>query len=146
GSGGYPFDLDLYQSVKSMCIGEMGVKDKGIIIAVNECINGVGKKEFENLLNCGKTPQQLYQDVMNGVIKDPGFWEIQILSRILSKCNVYVISSLKSTQLGNIGLKYARNVNEAINDAVIELNIPEEDISILVLPKGTQILPKITNS
>jgi len=36
GNGGYPLDLNLYQAVKSMAIGEMGVKRGGTIISVNE--------------------------------------------------------------------------------------------------------------
>ncbi|MCP4763138.1 MAG: nickel-dependent lactate racemase, partial [archaeon] len=43
GNGGYPLDLNLYQSVKSMAIGEIAVKKGGIIISINECSDKVGQ-------------------------------------------------------------------------------------------------------
>ncbi|MBY9004572.1 MAG: nickel-dependent lactate racemase, partial [Candidatus Lokiarchaeota archaeon] len=47
GNGGFPLDLNLYQAVKSMAIGEMGVKQGGTIISVNECSDGIGQEKFK---------------------------------------------------------------------------------------------------
>ncbi len=73
-------------------------------------------------------------------IEVPDQWEIQVLTRVMQKAKVYVISKLKENDIGNIGLKYAVSVEEAISNS---LKIHGEDARILILPNGPQILPKL---
>ncbi len=63
GNGGYPLDLNLYQAVKSMAIGEMAVKKNGTIISVNECAEGIGggQDEFKELLFSDMSPEEIYK-------------------------------------------------------------------------------------
>jgi len=140
GNGGYPLDINLYQAVKSMAIGEMAVKDGGTIISVNECEDGVGHEEFRNLLFSKKYPKELHDKIITHKINVPDQWEIQILTRILAKAEIYVVSSLKKAEIGNIGLKHAENVEKALN---ISLEKHGQNARILFLPHGPQILPKL---
>lgn len=144
GNGGYPLDLNLYQAVKSMAIGEMAVKQGGTIISVNECIEGVGigQEKFKELLFSGMTPKEIYQKIMNGQIYAPDQWEIQVLARILRKAEIYIISSLDKGEIGNIGLKYARSIEEAVKNSIQKYG---SEARILVLPNGPQVLPLFTN-
>jgi len=141
GNGGYPLDLNLYQAVKSMAIGEIAVKVGGTIISVNECGDGIGEQKFRELIFSGMDPKVLYDKILNREIVVPDQWEIQILTRILKKAEIYVISNLKENEIGNIGLKYANTVEEAIKQG---LERHGEDASILILPNGPQILPILT--
>jgi nickel-dependent lactate racemase len=140
GNGGYPLDLNLYQAVKSMAIGEMAVKHGGTIISVNECIEGVGIRQdkFKELLFSGMNPQEIYLQIMNGQITVPDQWEIQVLARILQKADVFVVSKLKENELGNIGLKHASSIEEAVEKS---LQKHGSHARILVLPNGPQTLP-----
>ena len=143
GNGGYPLDLNLYQAVKSMALGEMAIKQGGTIIAVNECIEGVGigQDKFKELLFSDMTPYEIYEKIMKKEITAPDQWEIQVLVRILQKASIYVISKLKEHELGNIGLKHASSINEAINNSLQEYG---PQARILVLPNGPQVLPLFT--
>ncbi len=138
GNGGYPLDLNLYQAVKSMALGELAVKQDGTIISVNECIDGIGEEMFKELLFSGKSPEDLYNSIINREIIVPDQWEIQILARILMKSDVFVVSRLKENEIGNIGLKYASNVEEAINESIKKYG---PRARILILPNGPQTLP-----
>lgn len=138
GNGGYPLDLDLYLAVKSILIGEMGVKKNGTIIAVNECIDGIGKDTFRDLLNLGIKPKEIYEKVMNKEIEVLDKWGIQVLARVMMKADIYVVSELKEKELGNVGLKYASSVENAIN---LALKKHGKDAKILILPNGPQLLP-----
>lgn len=142
GNGGYPLDLNLYQAVKSMAIGEMGVKEGGTIISVNECSDGVGigQDEFRNLLFSSMMPHEIYHKILNEEIILPDQWEIQVLTRVLQKAEIYVVSELKENELGNIGLKYAQTVENAIS---MGLKKHGPDAHILILPNGPQILPHL---
>lgn len=140
GNGGYPLDLNLYQAVKSMAIAEIAVKEGGTIISVNECIDGIGKghEKFEELLFSNKSPRELYNKILHNEIVIPDQWEIQILARIMMKAEIYIVSSLKEAELGNIGLKYANSVEDAIH---ISLSKHGKNAKILILPNGPQIIP-----
>ncbi|MFX1448883.1 MAG: hypothetical protein ACFFCG_12275, partial [Promethearchaeota archaeon] len=142
GNGGYPLDINLYQAVKSMAIGEMGVKQGGTIISVNQCGEGVGvgQDKFKELIFSGKTPEEIYNDILNKKIVVADQWEIQVLTRILMKAEIYLVSNMKEEEIGNIGLKHANTVEDAIKQS---LNKHGKDASILILPNGPQILPFI---
>ncbi|MHA2391283.1 MAG: nickel-dependent lactate racemase family protein [Promethearchaeota archaeon] len=138
GNGGYPLDLNLYQAVKSMAIGEIAVKERGTIISVNECVDGIGHEKFKDLIFSGLKPEEIYNKILAREIEVPDQWEIQILTRILMKTEVIVVSELKENEIGNIGLKYADNIEEAIKMA---LKKHGSNAKILILPNGPQILP-----
>jgi nickel-dependent lactate racemase len=140
GNGGYPLDLNLYQAVKSMAIGEIAVKHGGTIISVNECIEGVGIRQdkFKELLFSGINPKEMYKQIMNGQITAPDQWEIQVLARVLQKADVFVVSKLKENELGNIGLKHASSIEDAVEKS---LQKQGHQARILVLPNGPQVLP-----
>lgn len=142
GNGGYPLDLNLYQAVKSMAIGEMAVKKGGTIISVNECSDGVGQDKFKELIFSGMTPKEIYEKILNKEIVVSDQWEIQILARILMKADIYVISKLNENEIGNIGLKYAKTVENAIKNCLRKYG---SDASILILPNGPQVLPLMKN-
>ncbi len=138
GNGGYPLDLNLYQAVKSMAIGEMAVKEGGTIVSVNEMSDGVGHENFQALINTGKSPETIYNEVLSKKIVVPDQWEIQILARVLMKAEVIIVSKLKNDEIGNIGLKYAESVEMAIEKS---LKKHGPNARILFLPNGPQVLP-----
>ncbi|MFX1377306.1 MAG: nickel-dependent lactate racemase [Promethearchaeota archaeon] len=138
GNGGYPLDLNLYQAVKSMAIGELVVKKGGTIISVNECTEGIGQKKFKELLFSGMNPNILYEKILNGEILVPDQWEIQILARVLMKAEIVIVSSLCENEIGNIGLKYAKTVEDGIRKALKKTGLKAK---ILILPHGPQLLP-----
>ena len=138
GNGGYPLDLNLYQAVKSMALGELAVKREGTIISVNECIDGIGEEKFKELLFSGKSPKEVYRLILNGEILVPDQWKIQTLARVLMKAEILVVSRLKEHEIGNIGLKYAKTVEDAIN---LSIDKHGSNAKILILPNGPQILP-----
>ncbi len=142
GNGGYPLDLNLYQAVKSMAIGELVIKKGGTIISVNECADGVGigQNEFKDLIFSGLKPDELYKKILDKKLIVPDQWEIQILARILMKVDIYVISSLNEAEIGNIGLKYAKTVEDAIAECLKKYG---NNASILILPNGPQIIPSL---
>jgi len=142
GNGGYPLDLNLYQAVKSMAIGEIAVKTGGTIVSVNECSDGIGigQEQFNDLLFCGLTPKEIYNRILNKKIIVPDQWEIQILTRIMLKAEIFIVSELAKNEIGNIGLKHANSVEEAIKSS---LEKHGTNGRILILPNGPQVIPRL---
>ncbi|MCK4286820.1 MAG: hypothetical protein KAX18_11485, partial [Candidatus Lokiarchaeota archaeon] len=145
GNGGYPLDLNLYQAVKSMAIGEMGVKRGGTIISVNECREGIGlgQDNFKELIFSEKSPEEIYNKILQKEIVVPDQWQIQVLTRILMKSEIYLVSKMKKEEIGNIGLKYADTVENAIKNSLIKHGF---EAKILFLPNGPQVLPMLKDT
>lgn len=144
-NGGYPLDLNLYQAVKSMAIGEMAVKEGGTIIAANEQIDGVGSDEFEQIISNESDPRALIDKFLSGEIAIDAQWQVQIMARVLLRADVYVVSSMsrESFEPFQIGLKWASSVEEAVDIALEKLG---RDSKILVLPAGPQLIPCVKGS
>ena len=64
------------------------------------------------------TPKILHDKILKKEIVVPDQWEIQILARILMKAEVVIVSELREDEIGNIGLKYARTVEDGIKIAL----------------------------
>jgi hypothetical protein len=83
-------------------------------------------------------PSEIHQRILNKEIVVPDQWEIQILTRILMKTDIFIISNLEAEEIGNIGLKYARTVEEAVESCLKKYG---SEASILILPNGPLVLP-----
>ncbi|MCK4286822.1 MAG: hypothetical protein KAX18_11495 [Candidatus Lokiarchaeota archaeon] len=69
------------------------------------------------------------------------FLNFSSITRVLIKSEIYLVSSMEEEEeIGNIGLKYADTVENAIKNSLIKRG---SDANILILPNGPQILPLI---
>jgi len=86
GSGGYPLDATFYQCVKGFVSCLPAVREGGMIIAFGGCAEGVGSREYADLLKkyAGRFPDFLADIRQPGVFtKDQ--WELQMQARALAK-------------------------------------------------------------
>lgn len=140
-NGGYPLDLNLYQAVKSMALGDLAVKEGGTIITTNEIKEGIGQPDFEELLKLDLSPKEINDKILSGEMNIRDQWQVQFLCMILMHAEVIVASpNITQKQLGNLGMKHARSVEIALADAIKKHG---DNAFILVLPNGPQIIPKL---
>ncbi|MBD3185387.1 nickel-dependent lactate racemase [Candidatus Bathyarchaeota archaeon] len=140
-NGGYPLDLNLYQSVKSMAIGELVVKPRGTIIATNELSDGFGGgEEFKQVLENEDDPNKLIEKLLTREMVIPSQWQVQILARILQKATIRVVSSMALENFKEVfmGINFHGDFSEAL-DAALEKH--GNGARILVLPAGPQLIP-----
>lgn len=141
-NGGYPLDLDLYQSVKSMAIGELAVREGGTIIAANELRDGFGSNEFKAIIEREADPASLVRRLVSKELVVESQWQVQILARVAMRARIKVVSSMARDQLSNVklGLEWARDMDEALHDALARHGT---GASVLILPAGPQLIPRI---
>ncbi len=79
GQGGYPKDLNLYQTQKALDNAKHAVRDGGIVILVGSCVEGMGEKTFERWMMQAKRPSELIEQVrtklsVGGIRRRPSRW------------------------------------------------------------------------
>ena len=142
GNGGYPLDLNIYQSVKCMSGAEPFVKPGGVIIAMCSCVDGHGSEGFYELFAKNKTPEAVENALLtrgrDGTLPDQ--WQAQVLARVMKKASVILVSRHCEEELiRSFGLLYADSFEKAME---LARQRTAEDAKVLFVPNGVEIIPK----
>lgn len=140
--GGYPRDIDLHQAQKALAAAELTVKNKGVIILVAECREGIGK--FENILKEAKTPLNVIERFKKEGYTEEATSKAFMLARAIVNHKLIIVNDVLSKQrLDSMFFIVAENIEEAINIALKEKG---ENAEFLVLPSGSEVIPKMKGS
>jgi nickel-dependent lactate racemase len=137
--GGYPKDIDLYQSQKSMAAAEMLVKEGGTVILPAECKDGVGARGFYEWMSAASCPQ----DVIDRFIREGysiGSSKAWLFSRCLKRAEVIVVTTCIDDQtLQKMFAKRADSIEEAVRMALARHG---EKAQIVLMRNGSDIIPR----
>jgi len=127
-SGGYPFDINFYQAMKSV-INTMGmIKENGTIILVASCKEGLGAEHFKEWLSIEsplKLEEELRKDFnMIGKIA----YDIRVG---LKGTRVLMISDLPGEDVELLGFKNANSLEEA--KEILSL---KDEATMYIVPYG----------
>ncbi len=141
--GGYPKDINLYQSQKALTHGSLLCKDGGTVILVAACIEGSGSRLYEQFMEGVKTVDQVFekfsrQEFMVGPHKAFQF------AREMRRIHVILVSEMPPDLVKNLLLTPASNLKGAFHMALgySKTNLPE----IACLPLATNTIPYIPES
>jgi len=141
--GGFPRDINLYQSQKAVSVAEKLTKDKGVIILVAECQKGVEKGNFLEWMLEAKEPKE----VIDRFIEEGysiGSNKAFMFARALSKNKIIVVTDNISEEILNkMFMEKASSLDEAVNTA---LKYCGKDSKIYCLPKAINIIPKVEDN
>lgn len=90
--GGYPKDIDLYQTHKAMENVTLAVKRGGIIIVAGECRDGLSEESFAEALNGKLSPFELMEELKNNFIL--GRHKASRIANINLTSEIYLVSNL----------------------------------------------------
>ncbi|WP_026883915.1 nickel-dependent lactate racemase [Clostridium akagii] len=119
-NGGYPLDQNIYQAVKGMTAAEGCASENGVIIMIASCSDGHGGESFYNTMANAKSPRDFMNKLMRVSRKDtvPDQWEVQILTRILLKHQVIIVTDMCNPKIiKNMHMEHAYTFDEALNMA-----------------------------
>lgn len=133
--GGFPKDLNLYQSQKALDNSKHAVKPGGSIILVASAKEGFGEEHFEEWM-INKSPDEMIQDIEEDFIL--GGHKAAAIARILKTNKVFFISDLEDTLVKKIGFQPFKTIQEAIESGIKQLG---EYSKIYVIPTGGSVLP-----
>jgi nickel-dependent lactate racemase len=137
--GGYPKDIDLYQSQKSMAAAEMLVKEGGTVILPAECKDGIGARGFYDWMAAASCPQ----DVIDRFIREGytiGSSKAWLFSRCLKRAEVILVTQCIDDQtLEKMFTKRADTIEEAVRMALARHG---ENAQIVLMRNGSDIIPR----
>lgn len=136
--GGYPKDLNLYQSQKALDNAKHAVKDGGIIIFVASCIEGIGSKVFEKWIMEANTSGDLIRRVKENF--ELGGHKAAAIAMVLEKAKIYLVSEMDPSLVRDIFLDPYSDLQEAIDNALNEKGM---SASVLLMPYGGSTLPVV---
>lgn len=137
--GGFPRDINLYQTQKSIAPAEIIVKEGGTILVLSKCVKGIGGgANFYNWLNEADNIEK----VIERFIKE-GYSESSnkafLYARALKKAEIIIVTkNISSKILNNIFLKRVDTVEEAIQKALLKHG---KDCKIVLIQNAPEVVP-----
>ncbi len=136
--GGFPKDIDLYQTHKSMEHAARAVKEGGKMIVVGECGDGLGEENFAEALTGDKSPQELIEELENEFIL--GRHKASRVADIHQSSEIILVSSLPKSITEKLFFRCCSDVNSALEEALADIG---RDAKVLVIPFGISTLPRM---
>lgn len=132
--GGYPKDINLYQSTKSLFNATRAVKKGGTLILLAECSEGGGAPDFFNWI------EPLKRGVLDEELRKNftiGGYIFYAACEAIAKCNVYMLSSIDPDVVRDMNIITSSNIEELLN----KINCQNKDIYIISY--GGNVVPLI---
>lgn len=139
-AGGYPKDINLYQSIKTLINAREAVKEGGYIIVATQCSEGLGGDKYI---------QDLILNYDNLLDREKCLREDFTISKFVAYClcetaykyRVILISDIQQELVKNANITVVKNMEEAL-DVVYKEN--GENLKTYLMPYAANTLPKIT--
>lgn len=140
-NGGYPLDMNVYQSVKGMTAAEAVCRKGGVIIMAAGCCDGHGGTGFFEALSKAASPEEILAAVLarprNATVPDQ--WQYQILARILKDFKVVMYApECPKELLRAMKLDAAATPDEALAKAFARCG---KNAKVAVIPEGVSVIP-----
>ena len=137
--GGFPKDLNLYQTQKALDNAQHAVRENGIIILVGACNEGLGDNVFSQWMLASPSPAAIIERLRKGFVL--GGHKAAAIALILQKADIYLVSEMSDALVDKMFMKPFSSVQEAYDSAPKTLG---DQSKVIVMPFGGSTLPKLT--
>lgn len=139
GTGGSPFDANLFEASKALDCAQETTKRNGIIILVAECLQGYGGREFFQFISSYKDPDALERNLRKKMSLE-GLIAHRFL-RTLQRNQVFLVSTIPDYYaLESFRVKTARTANEALR---LAFDIAEKRAKVCSIINGNMMIPSV---
>lgn len=137
--GGFPKDINFYQSQKALTHACLFAKPGGKIILAAECRDGFGSKEFENFITKRPTLEEVINDFESQDFEIGPHKAYQLAKQVLEH-EIFLISAMHPKDVECLKINYRTNIQSVLNEILDEM---PHDSRIAVLPYATHTMPII---
>ncbi len=126
--GGWPKDIDIFQSHKALEHARNAVKDGGSIILVGECREGYGNRMFEEWLDFNR--DEVIKRFKSGFVM--GGHKAALIAALTKRVDIYLVSSLPD-EMARKAYLIPANLRDALDMA---LGKHGEGAKMVIIPYG----------
>jgi nickel-dependent lactate racemase len=133
--GGFPKDLNLYQSQKALDNSKHAVKEGGVVVMLASAKEGFGEHTFEDWM-MNKSPSEMIEEIKRNF--KLGGHKAAAIASVIQKADIHFVSDLDDDLVKRINFIPFNTAQEAIDKA---LEKQGENAKILLMPAGGSTLP-----
>lgn len=138
-SGGFPRDINVYQSQKALDHADHGTKKGGTIIWIAECSEGLGEETFERWMEEAEVPEDNVDRIKEKFVI--GGHKAFAISKVVKDKEVILISDLSEELTEKMFIKKMSSVQDAVDYVEDKYN---GDYSCIILPQGSLTVPVVS--
>jgi nickel-dependent lactate racemase len=135
-AGGYPKDVSLYQSQKTINNAKLLLKDGGTIVLISECSEGIGSDTFAKWLQEASSLDELLSTDPAKIVV--GGHTAVGNAKVLKKFDILVVSKIPKAELESRFYEHSEGIDQAIKWVKEKHG---EDFKSYVMPQGGLIYP-----
>ena len=140
-AGGFPKDINLYQTSKTLLNAWEALKKGGTLIILSECSEGFGNDDVKEIIQNYNT---LYEREMAirkefSIARYVGY----LMSEAAENFQFILVSNMDKTLVSNANITVVKTIEEALS---ITYKTKGKDLETYLMPHGSNTLPKIKNS
>ncbi|NMB54411.1 MAG: nickel-dependent lactate racemase [Leptolinea sp.] len=137
--GGYPKDINLYQSQKGLSHAASITRDGGCVILVAQCAEGVGSNSYEAFMEGITSPDEVFIKMKNDGFKVGPHKALQF-AREQKRIRIIIVSDIEKKRIERLLLESGENLETAFKKALISL---PPNPRIAIMPKATNTIPQL---
>ncbi len=135
--GGYPKDINLYQSQKGLSHAASITRDGGCVILAAECVEGVGSNSYEAFMEGVSSVDAVFSKLRMEGFKVGPHKALQF-AREQRRIKIFVVSGIEDDRIRRLLLEPADSLASAFEKASLFL---PDNARIAVMPKATNTIP-----
>lgn len=136
-AGGYPKDINFYQTIKTVINAKEAVKKDGVMIILSECSDGFGndpiREIIQNYKSLADREKALREDY--SIAKYIGYYVTEVAENHL----FILVSSLIPESVSMANIHVVKTIDEALKMAY---KIKGENLRTYLMPQGANTFPK----
>jgi lactate racemase len=136
--GGYPRDINLYQTQKSMESASFAVRQGGVIVMLAECADGHGSDSYFRHVSQFATPEEAMEAVRREFHIGPH--KTYLTCKTLRKAETILVSKIPEDQVRKMLFTPASSLEEALELAYKKLGPTPKTY---VMPAGQVTFPRV---
>ncbi len=140
-AGGYPKDINFYQTIKTVINVKEALKEDGVMIILSECSDGFGNEPIRRIIQDFDTMYDREKDLRAdySIAKYIGYY----VAEVASKYKFILISSLPPEAVSMANIHVVKTVEEALG---LAYKLKGNNLKTYLMPHGANTFPKLKNN
>ena len=139
-AGGYPKDINLYQTIKLLSNALSAVQPGGTMILLSRCSEGFGNPDVETQI-CAYSDMQAREKALRDTFSI-GSYVGFLFAEAAEKHNLILVTDMDAALFGKTKMHVCHSLDEALDKARHFLG-QELDVRTIIMPHGASTLPKL---